>query len=285
MPDRREWTVMTTAVVAVIVFACWVLGSLALVMFRRRMGHARWQRLFHPRLRASRFGIELIGRWRGTLARLLRSRAASWWGPLLGAGLGVVAGHVGSGPVAAAALGAYGAAGFVFVRRRTQRRARARAHRIATDALAALAADLRAGAAQDQAMLSADSELRRATGLLPFTSDGALVVTRRIAWARVVSQASGAPLAELLDRLDAHLRSIDRTHALAETQAAGARASGALLAVMPAAGVGLGAAIGVDPVRVLLHTTAGGLALCTAVVLQLGGLAWTARLARVEAIT
>jgi tight adherence protein B len=50
---------------------------------------------------------------------------------------------------------------------------------------------------------------------------------------------------------------------------------------MPAAGIGLGAAIGVDPVRVLLHTTPGGVALCSAVALQLGGLAWTARLARV----
>ncbi|MCI0687652.1 MAG: hypothetical protein L0Y54_10510, partial [Sporichthyaceae bacterium] len=84
---------------------------------------------------------------------------------------------------------------------------------------------------------------------------------------------------------DTHLRATDRVRALADTQAAGARASAAILAAMPAAGVGLGAAVGVDPVGVLLHTTPGGVALCSAVALQLGGLAWTARLTRVELAT
>jgi tight adherence protein B len=169
----------------------------------------------------------------------------------------------------------------VIARGRALRRGRARAQRVATDAVAALAADLRAGVAQDQALRSADDEMRRAVEGLPPPGE-TLFVTRRIASAAAVSRGSGAPLADVLDRLEVHLRSVDRARALAETQAAGARASAALLAAMPAAGVGLGAAIGVDPVRVLLHTTPGGVALCSAVALQLGGLAWTARLARVE---
>jgi tight adherence protein B len=187
-----------------------------------------------------------------------------------------------AGPVAATALGAYGAAGVVVMRRHAQRRAGARAHGVATDAVVALAADLRAGVPQSQALLAVDSALRRAADLLLPAPAEALLVARRVASAAAVSQASGAPLVDVLERLDLHLRAIDRARALAETQAAGARASAALLAAMPAAGVGLGATIGVDPVRVLLHTTLGGGALCLAVALQLSGLAWTARLARVE---
>jgi tight adherence protein B len=107
-------------------------------------------------------------------------------------------------------------------------------------------------------------------------------VDRRIADAVTVSQASGAPLAEVLERLDVHLRAADRGRALADAHASGTRASAALLGVMPAAGIGLGAVMGLDPWRILLHTVFGAMALCTAVSLQLGGLVWTARLARVE---
>jgi tight adherence protein B len=186
-----------------------------------------------------------------------------------------------SGLIAAAALGAYGSAGVVMLRTRARRRAHAMAHRVATDAVAALAADLHAGMAHGPALLAADTALHRAADLLLPSPSGSLVTGRRVASAAAVSQASGAPLADVLERLDTHLRALDRARAIAETQAAGARASATLLAAMPVAGVGLGAAIGIDPVRVLLHTTVGGAALCLAVALQLGGLAWTAKLARV----
>ncbi len=66
---------------------------------------------------------------------------------------------------------------------------------------------------------------------------GAVGVARRVAEAIDVAQTSGAPLADVLDRLDAHLRTVDRANAAAMAQAAGARASAVLLAVMPVAGI------------------------------------------------
>jgi tight adherence protein B len=107
-------------------------------------------------------------------------------------------------------------------------------------------------------------------------------VVERIVAAIVLADVSGAPLADLLERLDAHLRAVDRARSVANSQAAGARASAALLGAMPVAGAGLGVVIGVDAVHVLLHTPLGAAALGLAVTLQLGGLAWTARLARAE---
>ncbi len=205
-----------------------------------------------------------------------------WSVPLLGGGLGLGVGYAAAGSVAATVFGAYGAAGIAVLRRRAEHRSRARAHQTASDAVAALAADLRAGMAHDEALLAADSLMRQASEMLLPAPSAPMPAGRRLASAVAVSRASGAPLADLLERLDAHLRAMDRTRALAETQAAGARASAVLLATMPVAGVVLGAAIGVDPVHVLLHTTPGSVALCSAVALQLGGLAWTARLARVE---
>jgi tight adherence protein B len=86
----------------------------------------------------------------------------------------------------------------------------------------------------------------------------------------------------VLDRLDVHLRAVERARAVASSQAAGARVSGALLAVMPLGGVGLGVVVGVDPWRVLLHTSLGAAALCLAVALQLAGLAWAGRLAETK---
>ncbi len=157
---------------------------------------------------------------------------------------------------------------------------------MAMDAVVALAEDLRAGAAVDQALRSTHEALGQAASVvLPHgrdADDGIELLTRRITSALVVSRASGAPLADVLERLDAHVRAADRGRAVVESHAAGARASAGLLAAMPAAGIGLGIAIGVDPLRVLLHTGLGAAALCTAVALQLTGLAWTARLVRVE---
>ncbi|MFD0824011.1 hypothetical protein ACFQ0D_38100, partial [Micromonospora zhanjiangensis] len=51
-----------------------------------------------------------------------------------------------------------------------------------------------------------------------------------------------------------------------------------LLAVLPSGGVALGYVIGADPVQVLLHTPVGAGCALGAVVLQVAGLAWTARL-------
>lgn len=101
----------------------------------------------------------------------------------------------------------------------------------------------------------------------------------RLALAAVrLADRTGAPLAELVERIEADARSTDRGLAAAAAQAAGARATAWLLAALPLGGVGLGYGIGVDPVAVLLHTPIGGACAVAAIVLQVAGLLWTERL-------
>jgi tight adherence protein B len=198
------------------------------------------------------------------------------------------------GVVGAAVVVAYSTAGLVVIRGAAVRRSHGQGLRLAADAVQCLAADLRAGVAMESALRAADTALRRAAATqLPGwrrknaaneEKDGVLAVARRVDAAVTLAQASGAALADLLDRLDAHIRAGQRARAIAHAQAAGARASATILAAMPFAGIALGSAIGADPWHVLLHTVAGGIALCAAVALQIAGLGWTARLARIEVL-
>jgi tight adherence protein B len=193
---------------------------------------------------------------------------------LAGAGVGSALG----GPVAAGVLAGYGVAAGWFGRRALRRRRQARAYHGAVEAVAAVCADLRAGLAVPTALAAVDPALDTAT----LAGGDAARVTGRLAAAVSLAESSGAPLADVLDRLDGHLRATDRVRASATAQAAGARASSALLAAMPVAGTGLGSAIGADAWPILLHTPLGAACLAGAGLLQLTGVAWTVRLARVE---
>jgi tight adherence protein B len=82
-----------------------------------------------------------------------------------------------------------------------------------------------------------------------------------------------------MERVEADARAGDRARASAAAQAAGARATALLLAALPAGGIALGYGIGVDPLRVLLHTPLGAGCAAGTVLLQSAGLAWAARLA------
>src|SRR5207302_5394000 len=123
--------------------------------------------------------------------------------------------------------------------------------RAAVEAVGGLAADLRAGLPAVTALAEARPALN--AGDEPTVARGAVLVD--VAWQ--VAGRLGAPLADLLDRVDADLRAADRLGVEVAAQTAGARASGWLLAGLPAAGVGLGYAIGGDPLGVLLHTPVG----------------------------
>jgi tight adherence protein B len=101
-----------------------------------------------------------------------------------------------------------------------------------------------------------------------------------VAAALVVADRTGAPVAEVLDRLDADLRATARLRTAAVAQAAGSRASAWLLAVLPLAGLALGPTVGADSARIILHTPLGAGCVGAALVLQLAGLAWSFRLAR-----
>ncbi|MFU8851688.1 type II secretion system F family protein [Micromonospora sp. SL1-18] len=176
---------------------------------------------------------------------------------LVGGGTGAVLG----GPVAAAVLAAYGVLAVRAVRRRRARQLADRARRHELDQLCDLAAGLRAGLPVGGAAVDGPHRIARLTRAAVRLAD-----------------RTGAPLAELLERVEADARAADRGLAAAAAQAAGSRATAWLLAALPLGGIGLGYAIGVDPVAVLLHTTIGGGSALAAVALQIGGLLWAERL-------
>jgi tight adherence protein B len=162
------------------------------------------------------------------------------------------------GPVAAVVGGVYALLGARALRRRAAGR-RAAAQRVtALDDLAALAADLRAG--------------------LVTTAPGNGSSRVKAVWR--LAERTGAPAADLVERLEADARAGDRAAASAAAQAAGAQATALLLAGLPIGGIGLGVAIGADPVHVLLHTRIGAACAIAAVLLQAAGLRWAERLAR-----
>ncbi|MBW8821736.1 MAG: type II secretion system F family protein, partial [Streptomyces sp.] len=74
-------------------------------------------------------------------------------------------------------------------------------------------------------------------------------------WRVAVDQ--GAGLAAGLDRLEGALRADRDQRADLRAQLAGARSTAWMLAALPVLGLGLGAALGADPLHVLLHTGSG----------------------------
>ena len=170
-----------------------------------------------------------------------------------------------AGPVAALVGAVYTALGGRSLLRRANRRRAATERSAALDNLAALAADLRAGlvaAAPDPAATPAGGRIAGLTASV---------------WR--LAERTGAPAADLVERIEADARTADRAAASAAAQAAGAQATALLLAGLPLGGIGLGVAIGADPVRVLLHTPLGAACASGAVLLQAGGLLWADRLA------
>lgn len=93
-----------------------------------------------------------------------------------------------------------------------------------------------------------------------------------------MAERTGAPLAELIERIETDARALDRAREAAAAQAAGSRVTAWLLAGLPAGGIALGYGIGVDPLAVLLRTPIGAACALGAVALQITGLIWTERL-------
>ncbi|HET6213677.1 MAG TPA: hypothetical protein VFE14_12505 [Micromonosporaceae bacterium] len=184
------------------------------------------------------------------------------------AGAAGVAGLLLAGPVCAVAAAAYGGLAIRSLARRYAVRQAADDRALALDALGGFAADLRAGLSPET-----DPQSWRAAGDL----------ARRAGAAVTLAEETGAPLADLLDRIELDARSADRAVAAAAAQSAGVRATALLLAGLPAVGIGLGYAIGVDPLRVLLHESIGVACAAGALTLQMAGLAWSRRLAAIGA--
>ena len=177
------------------------------------------------------------------------------------------------GPVAAGCLAAYAAATTaLLVRRRAAARA-ARDWAAALDAVQALAGDLRAG-------VPGASALAAALPGLSGTDPSARAVADQVAAAMGVADLTGAPLADLLARVEDDARTRHRLREQARAQAAGAMATAWLLAALPLAGVALGYGLGADPLWTLLRTRLGAACAVGAVALQFAGLYWSARLSR-----
>lgn len=167
-------------------------------------------------------------------------------------------------PAAGIVVLSYGLAAKQMVIRKRARAAEAQRRVAALDQLAATAADLRAGASTNVLTLT-DHEL-----------------DRLFRAAQRLSDRTGAPLADLVDRLESHQRALSRVDSAAHAQAAGTRLTALLLAALPLAALGLGHLIGANAIGALFGTPWGTASAAAALALQLGGLVWADRLARLR---
>jgi tight adherence protein B len=208
---------------------------------------------------------------------------------LTGAAVGLLV----AGPVAGLVLAVYAALGARAAVRRAARRRVVAARSRSLDNLNALAADLRAGlaAAGPRELTEPDErpdpgraftgpderpDPGRASTEPDERPDPRLAELTSAVWR--LAEQTGAPAADLVERIETDARAGDRSRATAGAQAAGAQATALLLAALPIGGIALGYGVGVDPLEVLLHTPMGAACATAALLLQCGGLLWADRL-------
>ncbi|MEJ7702760.1 MAG: pilus assembly protein TadB [Geodermatophilaceae bacterium] len=165
------------------------------------------------------------------------------------------------------------------------------------DSVAALAAELRAGRPPPTALATVAEQRGRVPAAAPRRggtdrgpgrghpvgapqADDGTGDLRRLAAAWQLSTSSGCSLAAILDAVDADLRARRQQRRLLSSLLSGPRATAGLLALLPALGLAMGAALGADPIHVLTSTGPGQLALVAGVGLDVAGVLWTARLVR-----
>ncbi len=188
-----------------------------------------------------------------------------------------------------------GALVFRWWRQRRDERRAAAVRDALPDVLRLLAAELHAGAspydALSAAALTAPADLRRhleqvaaaarlglppEETLLPGPAGAGALAALAVCWR--VSAAAGAGLADGVARLAAGLFAEARCRAEVEAQLAGPRATAAVLAVLPAVAVLMGAGLGADPMA-FFRTPPGVACLVGGLVLDAAGVAWTRRIA------
>jgi tight adherence protein B len=262
---------------------CWPLSSVdrrrltGLLEAGRLGGVADSARLPPPRRRRGRSGHILPGPAVGVAVVVMSGAAA---GVQFGVGVGV----------AAAILPALA---WRLLRWRALRRKRAADDKALNAALGLICAELAAGSRTDHALLAAadvagrfDAAFRAAAHAVEEAGDPAAALVsvavdtelRPVAAALEVAVRTGAPVAAVLDR--ARNDVADRMGIARDLAAAvsGARASAALLAVLPVLGVAMGVGLGAAPLEVLFRTSVGHGALAAGTVLTAAGVLWTERL-------
>ncbi|WSZ86993.1 type II secretion system F family protein [Streptomyces sp. NBC_00859] len=233
--------------------------------------------------------------WGGSFRGRVRSRPGPEWLCLVVAGAVATAG----GSVLPLLVGA---AAVPLVRRRLRAAAAKRDRLARTDAVIALcgavAAELRAGRQPGEALLAAG----RGSGALGAAEAAVLAAARfggdvpealryaarepgagglgGVAACWRVSVDGGAGLAAGLEGLEGALRAERDQRAGLRAELAGARSTVLVLALLPAGGLLLGAALGADPLRTLLHTPAGLCCLLAGGVLESAGFFWAGRIVR-----
>lgn len=235
--------------------------------------------------------------WRRLVGELRRFRGRwrpEWWAPVAGLLLAVLGGS--ALPVVA------GAAGVPLLRRARRAAETRRAGERRGDAVialcAALAGEVLAGrqpgealqwAARDSGGLGEaqpvvlaaarfGGDVPRALALAARSPGAEGLLGLAACWRVAVDQ--GAGLAAGLDRLEAALRAERDQRADLRAQLAGPRATVVMLAGLPVLGLLLGAALGADPLHVLLHTGAGLGCLLVGGVLEGVGARWALRIVR-----
>lgn len=218
-------------------------------------------------------------------------------GPRAGAvAAGLVGGVVG-GPVLAVVCAAAAAGAVRLHRSRAQARARTDERRRAVEACGVLAAELRAGRPPSDALLAAAevaappsrSALTAAAGaarlggdvraaLRPPAGTAVAPVLDALGACWTVCATSGSGLASAVERLEEGLRAEQAQRRAVDAELAGPRATAALLAGLPVAGLLLATGLGADPVHVLLRTPLGAACLVGGLLLDALGLWWTGRL-------
>ncbi len=194
-------------------------------------------------------------------------------------------------------LGAAAATGLATVQRRRRATRDERERTRAVEACTALAHELRAGRTQAEALAVAaalaeggsQAALRAADAAVRLGGDvPALLlqpratavpeVLRGLAACWQVCGHAGSGLSAAVDRLADALRARRAQERSVEAALAGAHATAVLLALLPLAGVGLGAALGARPLHVLLHTPLGVACLALGLALEFVGMWWTRRI-------
>lgn len=196
------------------------------------------------------------------------------------------------GALAAAAAIIAGGATHLIARQLAARRRVARAIAV-TDACTALAQELSIGRVPASALSAAAGDFAVLAPAAAIAVGGGDVVARwldqardpgaeglaRLARAWRLAEDTGAPLAATLSEVAAALRSERELGHVIAAELATARATGVLLTLLPAAGIGLGFAIGGDPLGFLTRHLVGQGCLVAGAALTICGLIWTDRLA------
>ncbi|MGV0790457.1 type II secretion system F family protein [Mycolicibacterium sp. XJ1819] len=214
----------------------------------------------------------------------------------------LVAAAVGAGVLAAPGVGAatviVGVTLHVRRRRRQHRRDRTAEADALQGALDVLVGELRVGAHPVAAFGAAAGEVDGAVGASLRTVAararmGADVAagmrsiaassTRPEHWERLavcwhLAQAHGLAIATLMQTAQRDIAERERFSARVDAGMAGARTTAAVLAGLPVVGIGLGQAIGADPVGFLLAGGVGGVLLVVGVLLACAGLLWSDRI-------